>query len=288
MDDRKLKTFLTAVRTGSFSKTADEMNFSQSAVSQMMNSLESELGCKVLERTHSGIKLTSAGEALLPLIMQAEASLTLLRKQAELISEGEAAPIRIGCFASISKAWLPMILHEYQELYPEANFEIRVGDDDLMQLLQDGAVDVVLADVKMDKEVTWYPLFEEAYYAVMPENFVTVEKDTITQEEFSKYRLILAPSNPFHQFLDKYKKRALKVSVDDDSTLIALVEQGLGVTIMPEICIQNIPKNVKVLKLTPTYMRTLGMAVAESANKAVEKFCKYLYKHHSQNAEKVS
>lgn len=288
MDDRKLKTFLTAVRTGSFSKTADEMNFSQSAVSQMMNSLESELGCKVLERTHSGIKLTSAGEALLPLIMQAEASLTLLRKQAELISEGEAAPIRIGCFASISKAWLPMILHEYQELHPEANFEIMVGGDDLMQWLQDGVVDVILADIKMDKELTWYPLFEEGYYALIPESYGVENEETITQEEFSKYPLILAPSNPFHQFLDRYKKKALKVSVDDDSTLIALVEQGLGVTIMPEICVRNVPKNVRILKLTPTHMRTLGMAVTESASKSVEKFCKYLYKHHSQNAKKVS
>ena len=39
MDDRKLKTFLTAVRTGSFSKTADEMNFSQSAVSKVLEEI---------------------------------------------------------------------------------------------------------------------------------------------------------------------------------------------------------------------------------------------------------
>ena len=288
MDDRKLKTFLTAVRTGSFSKTAEELNFSQSAVSQMMNSLESELGCKILERTHSGIKLTSTGEELFPFILQAETSLALLRKHAEVIAEGEAAPIRIGCFASISKAWLPMILHEYQELYPEANFEIMVGDHNLMQWLQDGLVDVVLADVKMDNEAAWYPLFEEDYYVVMPASFVAEEKEAISQEEFSKYPLILAPSNPFHQFLDKFKKKAIKVSVDDDSTLLAMVEQRLGVTIMPEICLQNVPENVRILKLNPARTRTLGMAVTESANKSVEKFCGYLYKHHSQKEEKVS
>ena len=288
MDDRKLKTFLTAVRTGSFSKTAEEMNFSQSAVSQMMNSLESELGCKILERTHSGIKLTPDGEELLPFILQAETSIELLKKHAGVIAEGETTPIRIGCFASISKAWLPMILHEYQQLYPEANFEIMVGDHDLMQWLQDGVVDIVLADVKMDIEATWYPLFEEEYYAVMPASFVKEEKETVSREEISKYPLILAPSNPFHQFLDKFKRKTIKVSVDDDSTLLAMVEQCLGITIMPEICLQNVPQNVKILKLEPARTRTLGMAVAESANKTVEKFCKYLYEHHSQKAKKVS
>lgn len=288
MDDRKLKTFLTAVRTGSFSKTAEEMNFSQSAVSQMMNSLESELGCKILERTHSGIKMTAAGEELFPLILQAESSMELLRKRADVIAEGEATPIRIGCFASISKAWLPLILHEYQELYPEADFEIMVGDHDLMQWLQDGVVDIVLADVKMDKEAVWYPLFEEEYYVVMPASFVEEEKESVSREEISKYPLILAPSNPFHQFLDKFKRKTIKVSVDDDSTLLAMVEQCLGITIMPKICLQNVPQNVKILKLDPARTRTLGMAVAESVSKSVEKFCRYLYEHHSQKEEKVS
>ncbi|MGN0485558.1 MAG: LysR family transcriptional regulator [Lachnospiraceae bacterium] len=68
MDERKLKTFLAAVETGSFNKAADQMNFSQSAVSQMMNSLESELGCRLLVRGNAGIELTAAGRELLPLI----------------------------------------------------------------------------------------------------------------------------------------------------------------------------------------------------------------------------
>lgn len=288
MDDRKLRTFLTAIRTGSFSKTAEEMNFSQSAVSQMMNSLESELGCKILERTYSGIKLTAAGEELLPLIVNAETALSQLKKHAEQMAEGESTPIRIGCFASISKAWLPMVLHEYKKLHPETNFEIMVGGYNLIEWLQEGKVDVVLADERMRQGANWYPLFEEDYYAVMPENFVSSRKESIDEAELAKYPIIMDPSNPFHHFLDKPKIDAIKVSVEDDSTLLALVEQCLGATIMPEICLQNIPQNVKVLKLTPAHTRIIGILAVDAPNKATEKFCRYLYKHHSQNEKKVS
>lgn len=61
MDNRKLHTLITALRTGSFNKAAQELNCTQSAVTQMMNALENELGCKLLSRSHSGVRLTPAG-----------------------------------------------------------------------------------------------------------------------------------------------------------------------------------------------------------------------------------
>lgn len=61
MDDYKIHVLLTAIRTGSFRKAALELNCTQSAVTQAMNSLENELGCKVLQRNHNGIRLTPAG-----------------------------------------------------------------------------------------------------------------------------------------------------------------------------------------------------------------------------------
>ena len=110
MDERKLKTFLATVHTGSFNKAAAQMNFSQSAVSQMMNSLEAELGCKLLERGPSGIQLTAAGKELLPFIEQAENALSQLQNHARSIAEKTTSCIRIGTFSSISNTWLPAIL----------------------------------------------------------------------------------------------------------------------------------------------------------------------------------
>ena len=87
MDQRKLRTLLTTLRTGSFSKAALELGFTQSAVTQMMNALENELGCKILARSHSGVRLTPDGEALYPLIVEAEAALARLSNQAKALAQ---------------------------------------------------------------------------------------------------------------------------------------------------------------------------------------------------------
>ncbi len=113
MDDYKIRILLTALRTGSFRKGAAELSCTQSAVTQAMNSLEDELGCRILQRGHNGIRLTPAGEELLPLVIEADASLTRLAKRARQVSAGIAAPLRIGAFSSIASTWLPKVLQEY-------------------------------------------------------------------------------------------------------------------------------------------------------------------------------
>ena len=96
MDDRKLKTLLAAVRTGSFSKAAEELICTQSAVTQTMNSLEDELGVRLVERSHSGVRLSEEGEALLPFIVEADAAMNKLEREAKAVSEGRAQPLRIA------------------------------------------------------------------------------------------------------------------------------------------------------------------------------------------------
>ena len=109
MDDYKIRVLLAALRTGSFRKAALELNCTQSAVTQAMNSFENELGCKVLQRNHNGVRLTPAGEELLPLLMEADASLTRLAERARQVASGASAPLRIGAFSSIASTWLPKL-----------------------------------------------------------------------------------------------------------------------------------------------------------------------------------
>lgn len=281
MDERKLQAVLASVHTGSFSKAAMELNFSQSAVSQMMNSFEEELGCRILERNHNGIRLTPEGEELLPYIVNAEASLTQLRRHAELVAKGRKAPIRIGTFSSISTTWLPEILLSYQKLHPEVVFDIRVGTDAISEWMLDGKIDLALGDARRCKDFRWYPLIEDPYYAILPGELITEEERSITQKEFSKYPLIMAPMNALDQYMDVSSDKQINVTCDNDSTLLAMVSQGLGVTAMPKLSLQNIPDNVKVLELIPTPIRVLGVAIPNSPNKDAEEFCRFLLTHYT-------
>ena len=64
MDDGKLRALLTAVDCGSFSKAAAQLGYTQSAMTHLVNKLEAEIGCTLLERDSQGIRLTDAGRRL--------------------------------------------------------------------------------------------------------------------------------------------------------------------------------------------------------------------------------
>ena len=68
MDDGKLRAVLTAVERGSFSKAAAELGYTQSAMTHLVNNLEAELGCTLLNRGSHGVRLSEEGEHLLPYI----------------------------------------------------------------------------------------------------------------------------------------------------------------------------------------------------------------------------
>ena len=275
MDDNKIRILLAAIRTGSFNKAAQEMNCTQSAVTQAMNSLENELGCKVLQRNHNGIRLTNAGEELLPLLMEADAALTRLAQRAAQVAEGASAPLRIGAFSSISSTWLPTVLQEYHALHPEVSIAIQVSTDTLANWLLKGAVDLALGDPARCRAFRWYPLMDDPYYAVLPKALAP-ETDSISQEALAAYPFVMAPMNALNRYLSVQPENQLRVNCDDDSTLLSMVAQGLGVTAMPELCLQSPPESVRVLELTPPTKRVLGVALPNSPSKEAVRFANYL------------
>lgn len=82
--------------------------------------------------------------------------------------------------------------------------------------------------------------------------------------------------------MDNYKSvnpsNQLRVKCDDDSTLLSMVAQGIGVTAMPKLCLQNLPKQVRTLELTPATKRVLGVGPPNSPSREAENFASYLTK----------
>lgn len=283
MDERKLKVFITAVRKGSFSKAAEELNFSQSAVSQTIHSLETDLGCKLVERKYNGVELTEEGKILYPSMIHAESAISLVREQALRLKKEMNSVIRIGCFSSISNTWLPEILLAYQNIHPDSSFDIRIGFREIEKWLLAGEIDLALADVKLSQSLEWQPLFNEPYYAVMPASYVKEGQKEIHQEELLKYPFIRVPSNILHNSSKDMFKKQVNVSGDDDYTLLAMIAKGLGISIMPTACLHNLPESVCALSLIPARERTLGVAMKEEAGQEVREFIDYLKRCTGEN-----
>lgn len=211
----------------------------------------------------------------MPLLLEADAALARLTERARQIAGGTSAPLRIGAFSSISSTWLPKLLQGYHGRYPETTFEIRVGTDVLADWLINGTVDLALGDSVRCRAFRWTPLMEDPYFAVLP-NALAPEGDRIAQEELAAYPFVMAPMNALDRYLSVCPANQLRVNCDDDSTLLSMVAQGIGVTAMPQLCLQAPPENVRILELAPPTKRVLGVALPNSPSKEAARFARYL------------
>lgn len=278
MDDRKIAVLLATVRTGSFSKAAEEVNCSQSAVTQIMNNMEAELGCRILDRSHRGVKLTPAGESLLPYIVAADSAMEQLMSEAKSIAEGKTIPIRIGAFSSIANSWLPDVIKAYKKEYPASSFHIEIGTSMLSPWLLNGFIDIAIGDAERCKGFRFYDLMDDPHYAVIPED-IAPAGDVITQEDIAAMPFIVSPGNALGTYLDVTPENTISVVTDDDATIISMVSKGLGATALPELSIQNVPDNVKVMKLVPETVRKLGIAVGNHPEKRTREFVSFVKKY---------
>ena len=103
MDDKKIRAFLTIIQLGSLRRAAQELNYTQSGLTQMMKHLEQEVGCRLLRRSHSGVTMTESAEHLLPYFQAADQALLQLRHESEQFSGPQRKTIVIGAFPSIAK-----------------------------------------------------------------------------------------------------------------------------------------------------------------------------------------
>lgn len=277
MDDRKIEVLLSTIREGSFSKAASVLNCTQSAVTQTMNALEAELGFKVLERGHNGVKLTPAGEEIYVSLVDVYESMLRMKRNADRISSGRNMPIRIGAFSSITNSFLGRLIYEYQELHPEIGIQLHIATKDLKSWLQKGEIDIAIADVDISKAFTWQKLFEDPYYAVVPATYDIADREVITPEELVKYPLIKASFNDYNTVFDK-AEHMVDIACDDDRTVLNFIANEVGASALPYLSLWDIPENVKLVGLDPKVFRTIGYALSSIPRKEVIAFAKFLEK----------
>ena len=126
----KYEIFLKICETGSFSKAAESLNYTQSGISQMIAGLESELGVKLCARMKKGVVLTDGGNRLLPYIREMVNQKDKLRQAAFNINNKIEGKLRIGTFSSVTALWMPQIVKFFNEKYPQVEIQILDGNYD--------------------------------------------------------------------------------------------------------------------------------------------------------------
>ena len=273
----RYEIFLKVCETGSFSKAAEALNYTQSGISQMMAGLEEELGITLFARGKKGVILTDNGTQLIPYIQEMVNQKDKLRQAAFDINNKVAGKLRIGSFSSVTALRMPDVIHFFKEHYPEVEVEILDGNyDEIREWIIHGQVDCGFLSSIVADDLKFYPLRDDPLCAVFPEGHPLAERSSVTLPQLFQYPLIIetpgCDNDIQHLMLKCLVKPNISYSFRDDTLIMAFVRSGLGVTISQELVMQAFGcPGVVSRPLEPACCRTLGLAFSKTASSVVSR-----------------
>ncbi|MDF2588489.1 MAG: LysR family transcriptional regulator [Anaerocolumna sp.] len=267
MNIHKYMAFIKAVEYKSFTKAALELKYTQSGISRMINDLEEEWGVTLLERGKSGVTLTSDGLKLLPQIRRICNEHEMLMSQVDELHNFKSGLIRIGTFSSVATHWLPNMIKSFQQEYPKIDFEILLGDyKEIESWIKEGRVDFGFLRLPTDTELETVSIEEkDRLLVVLPEGHPLAEFDKIPMKELESYPFLLLQKGTNAEIANIFEQYNLHPQVHfttwDDYAIMSMVENGLGISILPELILQRIPYHIITKELEIPAYRKIGIAM---------------------------
>ncbi|TDX51834.1 LysR family transcriptional regulator [Orenia marismortui] len=248
------KVFYYVAKHLSFSKAADELFISQSAVSQSIKSLEKELNTSLFIRSTKKVSLSKEGEILLKHI---EPALNLIKsgeRNIQEINSFEKGEIHIGANDTISKDFLLPYLQKFHQLYPQIHIQItNRTSSTCVELLKQGAVDLIITNLPNNKitdfmEVTEIFTFKDIF--VSGYDFKELIGREIDLKTLTDYPILMLEKKTttrkfFDELMDKFDVEITpEVELGSIDLLIQMAKIGLGISFVPNYCIDKTNKEL--------------------------------------------
>ena len=285
MDNPLLKylAFVKTVERGSFTRAAQELDYAQSSISKMVADLEAEWGMTLLERSKRSVRLTSAGEQVLPFLRKVLNDHQELEGQIHRMNGIETGVVRIGTFASVAINWLPNIFAALQRDYPGIEYEMLLGDyDEVEQWIKEGRVDCGFLRLPTLPQFDTILLKQDEYKVVLPSGHYLAERETIDIEDLNGLPFLLLEHGGKTEVSDllecSHVQPDIRFTTWEDFAIMAMVEKGMGVSILPDLILRRIAYKIEIRPLQRPYYRPIGLAMKDQRHlaPAVRKFIEFL------------
>lgn len=256
------QVFSEVAKQKTFVAAAKELNVTPSAISHSITGFEKELGFALFVRNRTGVTLTPDGRRILPIVQEILNTEAKLNEEAANINGLNAGRIRIGAFSSVCINWLPDIINTFKKSYPEIELTVNQGDfNDVAEQVRLGMLDIGFSALPIEQNLAVTALHRDRIYCVTPKNFVPKNKKTVTPADVANETFILQQidyDRDTKKALDAYhvSLNSIQYSIDDAS-IIAMVESGLGLGILPELALQKLSGNVNHYPFEGDFYRTI-------------------------------
>jgi DNA-binding transcriptional LysR family regulator len=259
----RLKVLKEVAYRGSFSAAAEELSYTQSAISQQIAALEAEAGTALLQRHARGVSLTAAGQMLM-----GHAEGILARLEAAEASLAEIAGLRGGrlrmaSFPTAGATLMPLAIATFRASYPDVELTLSEGEpEEIAPRLRAGELDLALlfefeGETELGEGTTRVELLEDPMYLALPREHRLAQKKQLRLEELKEEAWVQTSSaSPCARHVVRSCHAAgfepnVSFESDDYQTVQGLVAAGVGVALIPELALSVVREEIAIRALSP-------------------------------------
>lgn len=277
----RLRVLIEVARQGSFSAAADALDYTQSAVSQQIATLEAETGMTMFERRPRGVRLTQAGEAL---VQHAEGILARLEAaEAELseIAGLRAGRLRMASFPTAGATLMPLAIATFRSRHPLVQLTLSEGEpEQIVPRLRAGELDLALLfefgaptppAEGASERLMRVELLEDPMYLALPGDHPLAGRPRLRLSDLSNEAWVQTsgPSPCARHVVRCCHAAGFEPNVsfesDDYQTVQGLVAAGVGVALIPELALSVVREDIAIRALSPS-PPTRGVIAAAPAD----------------------
>jgi DNA-binding transcriptional LysR family regulator len=261
---QRLKILREVVGQGSFSEAASALNYTQSAVSQAIATLESEAGVPLLERDRRGVRPTTAGERLNDHAGRILTQLEAAEAEMEAIAGVKGGELRMASFPTAGATLMPLAIAAFRAAHPDVALGLVEGEpEELAPRLRDGEFDLGLifefeGTGELGPGLRSAPLFEDPMKLALPRGHRLARKERIALEDLSDDAWVqTSEASACARHVVRICRAAgfdprVSFESDDYLTVQGLVAAGVGVALIPQLALsQTVSYDIAVRELHP-------------------------------------
>lgn len=245
MDFIYLQTFCEVTKWGNFTRAAEALGYAQSSITTQIQKLEEQYGAVLFERYGRKMRLTQAGEVLLPYARQ------ILALQAEAkaqLSEQQTGRLTIGTIETLGAFYLPPVLQTFRETHPRISIALQSGNEaSIVQAIKEGQCDfgLILDRLSVDPEVVCIPLRKEEFAIIARPDSAYSHLSEMNIQELAHARFLLTEEGCTYRafFLQALRQSNIPHQVIYEFGSLEAIKQcvmyGLGIAFLPYMTVQE-------------------------------------------------
>ena len=269
MDFGQLEAFVQVASHRSFSRAAEVLQLTQPSITARIQALERELGEGLFDRGGRSVRLTDAGAIFLPYAERLLQGLQEARDSVEEVRTVQAGSLRLGSALTISTYVLPRLLHAFHSRYPGVEVIVRTGrSEQVLAMLLNDEVQVGVVRSLVHPEAATIDLYaDEVILVTNPEHPFTASRRARTEEVAAQPVILFDRGSSYYGLINSFFRQAgvvpnVAMELDSMEATKRMVEEGLGIALLPRVCLDRELKLGVLVEVTITDMPSLSRQIA--------------------------